>query len=1047
MRLLVICSLFFAACSSQTPAIADRDNDGRADAEDNCPTSPNAEQLDTDGDGAGDACDGCSVANPPPYLVAVCSLCATTPNPGQPDTDGDGVPDACDNCPFTVNAEQLDVNNATNDPANHCPGCGDACDADDDNVAEDGDGSGTAGDNICTSGELVGCDDNCPGVENANQTDVDSDALGDDCDPDDDEDGIPDDGDASGRAGDAPCTGGDTTGCDDNCTLSPNPTQEDADGDGIGDACDGAVVLDFDGDGIPDADDNCPADSNGGQEDFDIDSSGDVCDADDDGDAVDDAADNCVWLYNPAPQANQDGDTLGDPCDADIDGDDVGEDGDGSGTPGDNRCADGETVGCDDNCPRDANAGQADSDGDTVGDACDQNLDADADGVDDGIDNCLGVKNGDCASPALCDADGDGNTSAAEILAGNQSDGDGDGTGDACDLDLDNDAVTNAGDNCPLVANPTQDNGDTDALGDACDNCAADDNPGQENGDGDALGDACDNCPGTTNAGQADVDSDGLGDACDPETSYAGIVLLHLMKQDVAYTPQGDTVEVRALFGEPGDWPRSYDWLVSLYNAFTLPRPPLTPGVWETGELIAPYEQPADFGSISAGPTVSVANVNTVAMGAAWTTTSPPGYAYYTAEYQSNRWRFDEPYSVQAPGGTGGGDVPAFSAQDVLSTPADFTVVPDVTAGVITVYQDSDLRLSWTPGPASGTTMLFGMVAGSKVIQIVADDASGALTIPAAELRRLPVGRGLFWLRRVVERQFTVAGKLYAAISFVEQQGFANLIPPCDASESEANDSPATANTLAASVGVELNACGVYGTRADVDYFSFNGTAGELVSVRTYAGDIGSSIDTVLELYTPAGALFASNDNASSATQDSSLIRTLSATGLWRVSVRHSASQRNGGPSYFYNLLLKRFSVPGQAFTFAGTSEGSAPDVACYQIPDSTGPFVDGPNATCTLAVSGLAAASDVQLVVDITHTYPSDLTLELIHPSGVMVQLTRHTGRIRGVFDQEFPVDDRVRTLDALDGLDPNGTWTFRARDWYEWDTGTIRGLVLVVR
>jgi hypothetical protein len=57
-------------------------------------------------------------------------------------------------------------------------------------------------------------------------------------------DGVPDDGDGSGIAGDAPCTGGATTGCDDNCRFRPNPTQSDVGGvgsgsapDGIGDAC------------------------------------------------------------------------------------------------------------------------------------------------------------------------------------------------------------------------------------------------------------------------------------------------------------------------------------------------------------------------------------------------------------------------------------------------------------------------------------------------------------------------------------------------------------------------------------------------------------------------------------------------------------------------------------------------------------------------------------------------------------------------------------------------------------------------------------------
>jgi hypothetical protein len=133
---------------------------------------------------------------------------------GLPESACDGVDDNCDG------------------------GVDEACDADGDGIYENFDGQGWPGDDPCRGGySIASCDDNCPHVANPTQADLDADAVGDACDPDADDDGVPNDGDGSLAIGDHPCTGGATTACDDNCLAVPNPDQADADADGVGDVC------------------------------------------------------------------------------------------------------------------------------------------------------------------------------------------------------------------------------------------------------------------------------------------------------------------------------------------------------------------------------------------------------------------------------------------------------------------------------------------------------------------------------------------------------------------------------------------------------------------------------------------------------------------------------------------------------------------------------------------------------------------------------------------------------------------------------------------
>jgi len=60
-------------------------------------------------------------------------------------------------------------------------------------------------------------------------------------------------------------------------------------------------------------------------------------------------------------------------------------------------------------------------------------------------------------------------TTAPGVANPGQANSDGDAQGDACDADDDNDNVADAADNCQFTANPGQQDRDGDGVGNACD--------------------------------------------------------------------------------------------------------------------------------------------------------------------------------------------------------------------------------------------------------------------------------------------------------------------------------------------------------------------------------------------------------------------------------------------------------------------------------------------------------------------------------------------------------------------------------------------------
>ncbi|MCG8668809.1 MAG: thrombospondin type 3 repeat-containing protein [Pseudomonadales bacterium] len=319
------------------------------DPEDNCLENPNG---DFDGDGVINSEDACPSDNPDSCPAGdldgdgqtneqdLCPLDATN-TCDEGDSDGDGILNGADVCPL--------------DPNNNCI----------ENPQGDLDGDGT-----------VNADDPCP------SDNPDSCPVG-----DLDGDGVTNENDICPENADDLCPAGDTdsdgiTDADDlclndatnNCLNNPNG---DLDGDGVingEDVCpsdnpDSCPAGDLDGDGTNNGDDVCPTDPTDACPEGDTDNDGinngdDLCPTD--------ASNNC--LDNPNGDFDGDGQTnANDPCPSNNPDSCPAGDLDNDGV-----------INQTDNCPSNANSNQANNDGDSLGDVCDN--DDDNDGAADGSD-------------------------------------------------------------------------------------------------------------------------------------------------------------------------------------------------------------------------------------------------------------------------------------------------------------------------------------------------------------------------------------------------------------------------------------------------------------------------------------------------------------------------------------------------------------------------------------------------------------------------------------------------------------------------------------
>ena len=302
-----------------------------------------------------------------------------------------------------------------------------------------------------------------------------------------------------------------------------DPLDDGPDGDPDHDGLRNAVDPDDDNDGVCDVgvalpqagcvatNDNCPVTLNPAQADQDYDGVGDACDPDLDGDEVCNAAacapvplqcttlhDNCDTAYNPF-QEDADSDGLGDACDADIDNDGICN---APPSPGE-ACA--WVSAAPDNCPSVPNPDQADHDGDLRGDACDPD-------DDDDLVCDPGVTYASLVDPLECGFIG---AEGGDPLCTN---------------------IAHDGDNCPFVANISQQDSDCNGIGNACE-------PG---GVPPLAGDIIINEVLSDPYPCCDTNGDGVANSLDDE--FVELVNVSGQQLNLADCTLGDSVQTRHLF-------------------------------------------------------------------------------------------------------------------------------------------------------------------------------------------------------------------------------------------------------------------------------------------------------------------------------------------------------------------------------------------------------------------------------------------------------------------------------------------------------------------
>jgi subtilisin family serine protease/subtilisin-like proprotein convertase family protein len=289
----------------------------------------------------------------------------------------------------------------------------------------------------------------------------------------------------------------------------------------------------------------------------------------------------------------------------------------------------------------------------------------------------------------------------------------------------------------------------------------------------------------------------------------------------------------------------------------------------------------------------------------------------------------------------------------------------------------------------------------------------------------------------------------------------------------------------AGSLVYEANHAALISTPGDTDSFTFNLEAGQTVAVVV---DPASGLEPNVQVFDPSNELLGSASAGSGVDAALQMIRATTASE-YRITVAGvNASTGDYGLRVILNAAVEEETHAGPTddtsttaqdldaadVDFAGIrravviGQADGFDVASavtttYPYPGSRVRIPDQKRATSAFTIADSYPIADLNVLLDITHTYDADLDVFLIAPDGTRVQLFNDRGSdgdnfTSTILDDEgatkvvegsVPFTGRYRPdgrLSDFDGMNVQGMWTLEVFDDNSGDQGWLNSWSLAV-